>query len=86
VLFYATPILYVIERLPEKIQQFVILNPMAAFLTQVRHVFIDPSAPSARDVAGGWAPLAVPVGIICGLLVLGFWVFNREAPRIAEEL
>jgi hypothetical protein len=28
----------------------------------------------------------IPGAIVVGLLVLGFWVFNREAPRIAEEL
>jgi ABC-2 type transport system permease protein len=86
VLFYATPILYVIERLPQNIQHVMALSPVAAILIQVRHTFIDPSAPSAHDAAGGWPQLAVPVGIIAGLLVLGFWVFNREAPRIAEEL
>jgi ABC-2 type transport system permease protein len=30
--------------------------------------------------------ILIPVGITVGLFALGFWVFNREAPRIAEEL
>jgi ABC-2 type transport system permease protein len=87
ILFYASPILYVIETLPsEGLRQAVMLSPVAAILTQVRHTFIDPQAPTAADAAGGWAYLLVPGGIVLGLLVLGFWVFNREAPRIAEEL
>jgi ABC-2 type transport system permease protein len=86
-LFYATPILYVIETLPSaRLQHLVMMSPVAALLTQVRHTFIDPSAPSAPQAAGGWLPLLVPIGIVLGLVVLGFWVFNREAPRIAEEL
>jgi ABC-2 type transport system permease protein len=86
-LFYATPILYVIETLPSaRLQHLMMLSPIAALLTQVRHTFIDPSAPSAAAAAGGGARLLVPIGIVLGLLVLGFWVFNREAPRIAEEL
>jgi ABC-2 type transport system permease protein len=86
-LFYATPILYVIETLPTaRLQHLLMLSPVAALLTQVRHMFIDPSAPSAAHAAGGSLRLLVPIGIVLGLLVLGFWVFNREAPRIAEEL
>jgi ABC-2 type transport system permease protein len=86
VLFYATPILYVIERLPVNAQHLLMLSPVSMILVQIRHTFLDPGAPSAHDAAGGWLPLVVPVGILLGLLVLGFWVFNREAPRIAEEL
>jgi ABC-2 type transport system permease protein len=85
--FYATPILYVVDTLPtETLRQLMMLSPLAALFTQVRHTFIDPAAPSAHDVAGSWLLLLVPVGIVVGLFVLGFWVFNREAPRIAEEL
>jgi ABC-2 type transport system permease protein len=85
-LFYATPILYVIEKPPESIQHVLMLSPVAMILVQVRHTFLDPAAPSARDAAGGWLPLLVPVAIMVVVLVVGFWVFNREAPRIAEEL
>jgi ABC-2 type transport system permease protein len=86
-LFYATPILYVIETLPSaRLQHLVMMSPVAALLTQVRHTFIDPTAPSAAQAAGGGVRLLVPIGIVLVLLALGFWVFNREAPRIAEEL
>jgi ABC-2 type transport system permease protein len=85
--FYATPILYVIETLPSaRLQHLVMMSPVAALLTQVRHTFIDPRAPSAAHAAGGGLRLLVPIGIVLVLLALGFWVFNREAPRIAEEL
>jgi ABC-2 type transport system permease protein len=62
----------------------MLLSPLAALFTEVRHTFIDPSAPSAAAAAGGAARLAVPVAIVLGLLALGFWVFSREAPHIAE--
>jgi ABC-2 type transport system permease protein len=52
----------------------------------MRHWFIDPSAATAHGVAGSWALLAVPIGLVLAILVVGFWYFNREAPRIAEEL
>jgi ABC-2 type transport system permease protein len=61
-------------------------NPIAAIATEARHALIDPSAPSAADTIGGAVWLLVPLGVIALVSVLGFWVFTREAPRIAEEL
>jgi ABC-2 type transport system permease protein len=90
VFFYATPILYPIELVEERggedVVQAMMLNPLAALLQQIRHAVIDPEAMSAAQAAGGWQWLLVPAGITVGLFALGFWVFNREAPRIAEEL
>ncbi len=62
------------------------LSPIAVVLQELRHVVIDPSAPSAADAIGTPALLLVPAAIVVIALVLGIWVFAREAPRIAEEL
>jgi ABC-2 type transport system permease protein len=87
VIFYGSPILYAVENVPsEKLQNVLLLNPLGAMIQQARHALIDPSAPSAAAAAGGWEILLIPAGIVAGLFALGFWVFNREAPRIAEEL
>ena len=45
-----------------------------------------PSAPTAAAAAGGAARLIVPAVLVVGVFVVGFWYFNRQAPRIAEEL
>ena len=90
VAFYASPILYPIELVAEHggedVQQAMMLNPLTAILQELRHAVIDPDAMSAGEAAGGWIWMLIPVGIIVGVFALGFWVFNREAPRIAEEL
>jgi ABC-2 type transport system permease protein len=88
VMFYASPILYVIELIPSHgLQKAVVLfNPLATLLVQTRATLIDDKAPNAWDVVGGAGLLIVPALIVVGLLALGFWVFNREAPLIAEEL
>ena len=86
--FYASPILYVIEMLPTATLQHVVIwfNPLATILVQARHSLIDENAPNSWDAAGGFEYLFIPGAIVVALLALGFWVFNREAPRIAEEL
>jgi ABC-2 type transport system permease protein len=88
VLFYGSPILYVLEIIPSVSLQHAVVwfNPIATILVQARHSLIDETAPNAWAAAGGMAYLMIPGGIVLVVLVLGFWVFNREAPRIAEEL
>jgi ABC-2 type transport system permease protein len=88
VAFYASPILYVIEMLPTVTLQHVVIwfNPLATILVQARHSLIDENAPNSWDAAGGAEYLLIPGAIVVALLIVGFWVFNREAPRIAEEL
>jgi ABC-2 type transport system permease protein len=87
VLFYASPILYAIEVIPDRtFQKLIMLNPIAVVLQEFRHAVIDPSAPTAAQAAGSTALLLVPAAIVLGALALGLWVFAREAPRIAEEL
>ena len=47
---------------------------------------IDPSAPSILEVADSWWHLLPAAIIFVGVCVWSVWFFNREAPRIAEEL
>lgn len=87
-MFYATPVIYVLDGLdiPTDVKHAMAMSPVAAVLIQMRHVVIDPAAPSAVDAVGGPLMLLVPVLLGAAIIALGFWVFNREAPRIAEEL
>lgn len=86
VLFYGSPILYVIQIVPsEKLQRVVMMNPLGTIIQQTRHWLTD-TAPSAASAAGGTEWLLIPGAIVIGVFALGFWVFSREAPRIAEEL
>ena len=85
-MFYAAPVIYPIEAIPKpQWGELVMLNPMSVFLQQARHAVIDPTAPSAAEAAGSTG-LWIPIGIMILTTVLGFWLFNREAPRIAEQI
>jgi ABC-2 type transport system permease protein len=85
-LFYASPVIYVVATLPDNIEREAMANPLAAILTQMRHALIDPAAPTAAEAIGGTARLAIPLLVVVVVFVLGAWVFSREAPRIAEHL
>jgi ABC-2 type transport system permease protein len=85
-LFYATPVIYPIEIVPERYRDLIMLNPLTAIFEQARKWMIDPSAPGAVSAAGGWTHLLPGIAIFLGACALGAWYFKREAPRIAEEL
>jgi ABC-2 type transport system permease protein len=86
--FYATPIIYAIETIDvsQRVKEFLMLNPLAAIIQQFRHAVIDPGAPTAAAAAGGGWRLLIPAFLLLGIFALGFRVFDREAPHIAEQL
>jgi ABC-2 type transport system permease protein len=86
-MFYGTPILYPIERVElEWARELIMYNPLAVVIEQMRHSVFDPGAPTAAEALGGYAQLCVPIALTIGLFALGFWVFNRAAPEVAENL
>jgi ABC-2 type transport system permease protein len=85
ILFYLCPIIYTAGQY-KGLVRVAMVNPIAAVLTQMLHVFIDPRQPNVAAWIGGSVRLLIPLGIIVGAFTLGLWFFNREAPRIAENL
>jgi ABC-2 type transport system permease protein len=69
--------------------QILMMNPIASLIAQARHALVfgnEGQNPSAAYALGGWEYIAIPLGIIAFVFVLGVWVFNHEAPRISENL
>jgi ABC-2 type transport system permease protein len=94
-LFYASPIFYPITAVEKPLDilgvrvdvaHVMMANPFVAILVQSRHSFIDSRYPSAATAIGGTGMLLIPIGIGLGVLALGFVLFTREAPKVAELL
>jgi ABC-2 type transport system permease protein len=88
-LFYATPILYPLgleNFLSERIENLLMLNPLAVIFEQVRVWLLESSAPSPAEAAGGALHLLPALAIYIGTCLYAVWIFNREAPKIAEDL
>ncbi len=84
---YGTPIIYPMKIVPEgMLKQFILANPLTPIFQQARVWMIDPNAYSPLTIANGPLPLIAAALIYIGVCVAGVWVFNREAPRIAEQL
>jgi ABC-2 type transport system permease protein len=87
-LFYATPVFITIEAIQKHgqlVTRLYMFNPLGAIFQQARHWMIGGSPGTAAVMGGyGWALIPLAIGLI--IVGLGYWTFNREAPRIAEEL
>ncbi len=92
ILFYSSPVIIPAETVKEKLahHQFLYhlytLNPLVTIFQQFRHAMINHATLSAGQVLGSWAALLAPLTLVAAVFVIGFWVFNREAPHIAEDL
>jgi len=86
-LFYGSGVLFPIEFVPAGLlHDAMLVNPLAVILVQAREWIIDPSAPSAIEMAGGWLGLVPAAAVFVGICAWSTYFFNREAPRVAEEL
>jgi ABC-2 type transport system permease protein len=89
VLFYASGVFFSYETISadhKTLANAMALNPIGALLQQARHALLGPAYATAPTAAGGWGLTLIPIGLTVLLFVWGFLYFDRQAPRIAEEL
>jgi ABC-type polysaccharide/polyol phosphate export permease len=77
--FYATPIVYSLDQIPERMRAWVQLNPMTLYVESIRSCLYDLAWPA-------WYQWLGMLGLSSASLALGLVVFARLSPRFAEEL
>lgn len=89
-LFYATPILYSLSIVIDKVglgaARAMLVSPLASAIQQARHAVISPQYDTPSQVFASTAALLLPVGLALATFAIGLVVFVRAAPRVAEEL
>jgi ABC-2 type transport system permease protein len=90
VLFYSAPVIvpfYQVQKyLSPTLVHLYLLNPVSAALQQFRHAIITHDTPSVGQALGSNVALLGPLAVVGVIFVLGFVVFNRTAPYVAENL
>lgn len=79
VLFYATPIVYPIDIVPETARKLLELNPLSSFVYGMRQAVYTLSVPTPLN----WFAMIVAATVS---LVGGWILFGRWAPTVIEEL
>ncbi len=78
--FWATPIYYKLEMLPENMQKIILLNPLTTILGAVREGLI-----TGGDVGMQNFLSLVPISLIClFILLMGILFFRNKVTKIAE--
>ena len=87
-IFYASPVIIPMVKIATKLHgallKLYMMNPLAVVFEQFRHAMVNHAAYGAKYYAG--ALIVVPITIVLIAFALGFYVFNRVAPRVAEIL
>lgn len=78
VLFYASPIIYGVNDLPEFAQRLAWLNPLSGIFSLYRSAFF----PEQLD----WSLVGASVAFTLLFVAIGVWVFNRSLGSVLKEL
>jgi ABC-2 type transport system permease protein len=93
--FYSSPIMYTASAYGSSsrvsfgsrtLEHVALVNPVATLLTQMGHALIGGDHFPSASTAGGTTSVGVAMFLILATFSLGWWVFTREAPRVAENL
>lgn len=77
--FYATPIVYSIETIPENFRWILNVNPMTYIIEGYRAIFYNQTMPDLKNLA-----IIFAIGVV--LCIVGYLIFNKLQKRFAEEL
>lgn len=78
-LFYATPIVYAKDSIPEAFRFIIHINPMAHIITGYRDIFYNQTMPELKSLG----LLFILSVIFC---VIGYFIFKKLQKGFAEEL
>ena len=79
-LFWATPIYYKLEMLPENLQRYVLLNPLTTIVMSARKGIVTGDTVVVSDFKN----LAVVTAICLVVLLIGIRFFKKRIPKLAE--
>lgn len=78
-LFYATPIVYAADTIPENFKWILNINPMTYVINGYRDIFYNQTMPDINA-------LLILIGIVLVAIIIGYLIFNKLQKGFAEEL
>jgi ABC-type polysaccharide/polyol phosphate export permease len=78
ILFYVTPIIYPLDRVPEGVKPILLLNPLASLIEAWRELFLQGELPGLSV----WPAVAITIAAVIG----GYVVMRAVAKSLADAL
>lgn len=86
-LFYATPIIYPLSRVPyDFAQKIIILNPVAQIIQDARSVITYDGTLTIASIYGNTYAHLLSLLIVVASLIIGLGYFNKHAKYFAEDV
>lgn len=84
--FYATPIFYPLVLVPQAYAKFMMLNPIAQIVQDLRHVVVTPKTPVISSYWTSPYIRLLPIVVVVLIAIFGLWYFRKNAKHFAEEV
>ena len=84
--FYATPILYPLTLVPELASKFIMLNPMAQIIQDMRYILVTQQTQTISSVFASQAARLIPVSLVLVIAVASSVYFRNRSRYFAEEV
>jgi ABC-type polysaccharide/polyol phosphate export permease len=78
--FFATPIVYPLEQVPERLRPFLLINPFTHLAVAYQDVLFRPGPYTA------WPRLLAVGAVALAVFLAGYFLFNRLRDTFAEEV
>lgn len=79
IMFYLSAVIYPVSIIPQHLQFFITLNPMAVIIDAYHQIIVYNSSPD-------WYTLIYPTALAIGFLVFGYRLFKANEDRMADML
>jgi ABC-2 type transport system permease protein len=89
-LFYASIVIYpvklVIDKTSPQVAEFLMLNPVAQIIQDLRHVMVSRELPTLLSVSGNLFVASLPILFVIATFILGSAYFKKRSKYFAEEV
>ena len=83
--FYATAIIYPLQKVPEELHKWFFINPMVQIIQDARHAIATSSSITIWDTLS-WPYVLIPFVIIATTSVIGWVYFKKKSKYFAEDI
>lgn len=85
--FYATPIIYTLNRIPnEQLQKLLLLSPVSQTIQGARYTIISSQTITTNSIFNGGYYSLIPIFAVVIILVTGIFYFRSESRSFAENI